>query len=382
MSSSSISANETNQHTPSGTARNGRPQRVAFGVGAAAAIGLLSLSSPLHSSASSSASESAVAVADPAHHSMKAMRSGGQPYAIPAPGIGQGISGYLPESTPIKTPSGDNTGNFRVVCHYSHMNYDDAIIYPGQPGAAHMHTYFGNLNADASSTGASLLGAGNSTCDGGIANRSAYWVPSIIDATGTAVVPDYNMVYYKSGYQGALPGDIVDSFPIGLKMLTGDMKATAPQGAESWDRNINWSCSTDGWQGRKAYIPDCGEGNEIVAEIQFPQCWDGVNLDSPDHRSHVAFGQWGVGCPATHPVALPSISYNIHYKVPAAGTTGWRLSSDMYSDGPGGYSLHADIITAWDPAFSDVWLANCVNKNADCNVAQMTDDSRLIWGVK
>jgi hypothetical protein len=305
-----------------------------------------------------------------------------QPYPIPAPGVGLSTAGVVAASSPIQRPSGDSTGNFRVVCHYSHMNYDDAIIYPNQPGAAHMHTYFGNVLANAASTGASLRAAGNSTCDGGTANRSAYWVPSIIDGNGNAVIPDYNMIYYKSGYQGLSPQQITQVFPIGLKMLAGDMKATAPQGVEPWERNINWSCSTQGWQGRQASIPECPAGQEILAEVQFPQCWDGKNLDSPDHRSHVAYGKWGIGCPATHPVGLPSISYNIHYKVPAGGTSAWRLSSDMYSGGPGGYSMHADIITAWDPKIANAWTKNCVRQNADCNVGQISDRQRLISGVK
>jgi Domain of unknown function (DUF1996) len=245
-----------------------------------------------------------------------------------------------------------------------------------------MHTYFGNLTADAYSTGASLLADGNSTCDGGTLNRSAYWVPSIIDGTGNAIVPDYNMIYYKSGYQGLSPSQVARTLPVGLKMLAGDMKATAPQGVEPWERNINWSCSTEGWQGRKSYIPACAAGAEILAEIQFPQCWDGKNLDSADHRSHVAYGKYGVGCPASHPVGLPSISYNIHYKVPAGGTSGWRLASDMYTGGPGGYSMHADIITAWNEVASWIWLNQCVRRNADCNVGQMTDGYRLASGVK
>jgi hypothetical protein len=65
---------------------------------------------------------------------------GAQPYAIPAPGVGTNTFALVPANAPIQRPSGDNTGNFRVVCHYSHMNYDDAIVYPNQPGAAHMHT--------------------------------------------------------------------------------------------------------------------------------------------------------------------------------------------------------------------------------------------------
>jgi hypothetical protein len=305
-----------------------------------------------------------------------------QPYAIPAPGVGTSQGGTRPSRGPIQRPSGDTTGNFRVVCNYSHMNYDDAIVYPGKVGAAHMHTYFGNLNANANSTGASLLASGNSTCDGGILNRSAYWTPSIIDGNGVALIPEYNMIYYKSGYQGVSPQQIVTELPNGLKMLAGDMKATKSQGAQWYERPVNWRCDVEGWPWQQPSIPDCPAGGHIVAEVQFPQCWDGKNLDSPNHQSHVAYGKYGVGCPATHPVALPSISYNVYYTVPAGGPLKWRLSSDMYSGGPGGFSLHADLIMAWDPNTSKQWLNNCVRQNADCNVSQISDTTGLMVGVK
>jgi hypothetical protein len=34
---------------------------------------------------------------------------------------------------------------------------------------------------------------------------------------------------------------------------------------------------------------NCQPGDELWARIAFPQCWDGVNLDSPDHKSHMAY---------------------------------------------------------------------------------------------
>jgi hypothetical protein len=56
----------------------------------------------------------------------------------------------------------------------------------------------------------------------------------------------------------------------------------------------------------------CPQG--IRATIIFPSCWDGVNLDSPDHRSHVAYSNAGglgtPNCPKTHPVAIPQVIYN------------------------------------------------------------------------
>ena len=61
------------------------------------------------------------------------------------------------------------------------MAFDDPIVYPGQVGKSHLHVFFGNTGANANSTAASIAGSGNSTCDGGTVNRSAYWVPALID---------------------------------------------------------------------------------------------------------------------------------------------------------------------------------------------------------
>jgi Domain of unknown function (DUF1996) len=291
-------------------------------------------------------------------------------YAIPGAAAGSGQLELVGSNSSIQRPSGDGTGNFRTTCTFSHMNYDDSIVFPGQPGKSHMHTYFGNTGSNAGSSANSLFTSGTSTCDGGIANRSSYWVPSLIDASGTPVIPTYNMIYYKSGYQGSAPASIVATLPVGLKMVTGDPMATTPQADY-----VKWECS--GTAGKQTSIPACGPGNILKATIEFPQCWDGRNLDSPDHRSHMAYGSWERGCPADHPVAIPVISFNIDYPVGPGGTSGWRLASDMYSGGPGGYSLHGDIITAWDPAVSSQWLNNCVRQDADCHVSIISDSQSL-----
>lgn len=56
----------------------------------------------------------------------------------------------------------------------------------------------------------------------------------------------------------------------------------------------------------------------IRATIIFPSCWDGVNLDSPDHKSHVAYAPGnsalaGDKCPSTHPVRIPQVMYEIMF---------------------------------------------------------------------
>jgi hypothetical protein len=64
----------------------------------------------------------------------------------------------------------------------------------------------------------------------------------------------------------------------------------------------------------------------IRTQVTFPTCWDGVNLDSPDHQSHVAYaeipyepyappmGSQNRGrCPQSHPVHLPQIMYEVMF---------------------------------------------------------------------
>jgi Domain of unknown function (DUF1996) len=115
-------------------------------------------------------------------------------------------------------------------------------------------------------------------------------------------------------------------------------------------------------------IPDCGQGGKIVSKIEFPQCWDGINLDSPDHISHMAQANIG-SCPATHPIAIPHISLNIYYKVTSAeGTKNWRLSSDNYAKSGynAGYSNHADWINGWDEGVMNKIVNQCLKMGLDC----------------
>ena len=54
-------------------------------------------------------------------------------------------------------------GQFVLRCGYSHTLMDDPIVFPGQPGASHMHDFFGNVGVNASSTVESMLAA-QTTC--------------------------------------------------------------------------------------------------------------------------------------------------------------------------------------------------------------------------
>ena len=295
-------------------------------------------------------------------------------------------------STQRITPYGQVTtlngepGAFRTRCDFSHMNNDDPVLFLNQPGKAHLHTFFGNTGANAFSTSSSLMNSGNSTCSGGILNRSSYWVPAMVDSrNGRPITPNDDRsqwnsdleIYYKLGYQG-VANTQVRSFPEGLQMIAGNTAtASGPTSGTQVDYWCEGAVGTDRTQNLKGpSIPRCTQGQVLVMHINFPQCWDGANLRSANGRSHMAYGTWGVGCPASHPVGLPSMAMFVRYRVQSGDSSSWRLASDSYSNGPGGYSGHADYVFAWPNKRFDTVVNRCYRPLLDCGY-QLGDGTGL-----
>ena len=275
-------------------------------------------------------------------------------------------------------------GTFRVFCQYSHQSYDDPILFPGEPGRSHLHLFFGNTSTDHASDLTKMHQVGGSTCDGGIADRSAYWFPTLYDpSTEEIIEPWIFAAYYQSGFAGLDPASI-QPIPTGLRMIAGSAKATPETYANDFQSGGRWGCFNGGGGPTNAGgdIPDCGD-DRVTLVVNFPQCWDGVNLDSADHLSHMAAPRYGFGgnpatCPDSHPVALPSIMLQIVYQNNGSNSSNWRLVSDMYpADQPGGASVHADFVNGWDPTIMDRWLQNCVRAVRDCERSELGNDQAL-----
>lgn len=106
-------------------------------------------------------------------------------------------------------------------------------------------------------------------------------------------------------------------------------------------------------------FPTCGRDEHVILELHFPDCWDGVHLDSANHKSHMAYsGGANATCPADHPVKVPQIVFEVWYY----GVTGSGLS--FSSGGP--YTFHGDVFSAWDPRAAAGLVDECLNKNVDC----------------
>jgi hypothetical protein len=284
------------------------------------------------------------------------------------------------------------------------LAYDDPIVYPGQPGRSHLHQFYGNTKADAYSTYRTLRTSGDSTCMSPL-NRSAYWMPAMLDGRGNVVRPDYVTIYYKRRPASDPKCDpakdpqaqgICVSLPRGLKFVFGRdmMNPAAPSTGTPY-----FNC--DGPGAIPGKYPDlvtaaknCPTGARLGAVLSAPGCWDGKNLDSPDHRSHVSFGSYGnwgyLKCPATHPYVIPQFTMGAWYTVDdtldrsgtweAGKTTTWHLSSDAMPGMPlkrPGTTLHADWWGAWDDQVLAMWIDNCINKMLNCSGGDLGNGKQL-----
>jgi len=244
-----------------------------------------------------------------------------------------------------------------VSCQYSHSLKDDPIVFPGKPGASHLHDFVGGKSIDAFSTATSLR-AGGTTC-AMPADASGYWVPALYE-NGVRVLPagasKHALFYYRR--KGAPAGTMVQPFPLGLKMIIGNAHAKSPQENPQLGTDIIFKCGPGSTTDLPAPPTQCASGI-MVMSLRFPNCWDGKNLDSPDHRSHMAYPVKS-RCPASHPVVLPRIESFFRYKVGTGPIGTITLASGPY------YTAHQDFFNAWDPAVLQTLVTNCMNAQVDC----------------
>lgn len=237
-------------------------------------------------------------------------------------------------------------GEFVAFCPFSHRAPDDPIVHPGHAGMSHNHEFFGNLSTVATTTLESLL-ANGTNCDP-LTDRSAYWVPTLYDAAGQIIPVEHGTFYYS--VHVADPASL-QAFPLGLKIIAGQATAAAPPNPSYF----KWSCQGANTSSTTDFVV-CAADEKLELLINFPDCWNGVDLDSADHKQHMTYAV-NQACPASHPVAVPRLQFKLRYAT--GGEAGMRLAS-----GPG-YTVHADFFNAWDAdAFEN--RMNCLRNLVKC----------------
>ncbi|MFI1352333.1 DUF1996 domain-containing protein [Streptomyces sp. NPDC020898] len=282
----------------------------------------------------------------------------------------QGVNG---NGLPANGDSG-STGTFATACgtnQNENRNSDNVIVAPGvSNGAQHQHDYVGNQANNAFASDEDLAN-GNTTCQNQ-GDKSSYFWPVLrvqdgqndIDANAPGGGQDGNVGTIVEASQAELKfvgnktSDVV-AMPTALRIITGDAKSFV-NGLNN--ANTNWSCT--GFEDRQLTdkYPICPEGSSVVRTSFFQSCWDGQNIDSANHRTHVDFVE-GDGSCSNGFQAIPQLQVRLVYDVAAPQINNGQLVNpfavDSFPD-----QLHKPITDHND--FINFFDENTMNEMVDC----------------
>jgi hypothetical protein len=334
------------------------------------ALTTVSLSGVATSQTASAAPPSSATAAQAGHTSanMAGMANMADPAAAPnASGDDPDGDGYIMANPPVTgvTPSTYDPPHayfheFQAKCAPNHTAPDDPIVFPGQPGASHDHTFMGNLSTNANSTTASLEAASGTSCNA-VGDKSAYWMPSLFNGDQKILPIGPQTIYYKTGVNDYTS---VRPFPKGLRFVVGSPMQTQDEFKNLKGTVEGWECGTSYKNFNFPATCPTSPDTQLNIRLQAPSCWDGIHLDTPDHKSHMAYpipsGANQNVCPADHPVALPMIEFKM----------AWPVNGDMsqvHLASGAGFSFHYDFFADWDTATQSAMVAHCINGGLQCD---------------
>ncbi|PSN70415.1 hypothetical protein BS50DRAFT_662639 [Corynespora cassiicola Philippines] len=289
----------------------------------------------------------------------------------------------------------------RFACSQLVVERTDPLVNPGMKYTPHLHQIVGgdafNVTMD---PGVDYAATSKCTSCSFTQDKSNYWTAVMFfhHKNGSYIrVPQVG----NGGPQGKLINDggldvyymksgKVTAFKKGFRMLAGNAANTDPSKVKM--ANICHRCWTSPNEANfvggapctgsdSVAIPKSASCKMIRQTIIFPHCWDGKNLDSPDHQSHVAYGQGtgatgGGACPSSHPVKLPQVMYELMWNVTKfADQSMWPTDGSdpfVYSMNIGGPAAHGDYVFGWEGDSLQKAMDNNCGEDDPCPAAGLT----------
>ncbi|GAA5905139.1 uncharacterized protein JCM6883_004978 [Sporobolomyces salmoneus] len=264
----------------------------------------------------------------------------------------------------------------------------DTIVSPYQI-SGHVHNILGGSNFALGTTFEELRASECASCQVK-QDMSNYWTPHLYfqwanGSFSSVKTVGGGLIYYLPRFH---PTDTtnVTAFPDGFRVLTGNPFKRFYDSSSDQAAAIGWNClGAPVSATRHPYLPPYNCPNGLRGEIRFPSCWNGVDIQSSDHFSHMAYPIGGESgpCPSTHPVRLVTLFYEIMWSVDP-----WNAyrSQAMNTTQPfvlaqgdaTGYGYHGDFFNGWDREVLQEAIDTCTSDSGVieyCKVFDLYDAS-------
>ncbi|KAH6625396.1 hypothetical protein C7974DRAFT_312264 [Boeremia exigua] len=238
----------------------------------------------------------------------------------------------------------------------------DPIVAPGRV-AGHVHTISGGAAFAPTMTYEGMRASKCSSCTIK-EDMSNYWTPQLyvkfknstflpVPQIGDPEDTTGGMAVYYLQRRGNDPNEKLHAFPEGFRMLAGDTSARS-FGNNSAAKAVSYSCLGGPGLPETNNMPNFNCPGGLRAQIFFPACWNGRDLDTPDHKSHMAYpvgSEYNTGaCPPDFPVHMISLFFEVLYDT-APFLDQWDGDQHPFVFSQGdttGYGYHGDFLNGWD----------------------------------
>jgi hypothetical protein len=259
----------------------------------------------------------------------------------------------------------------RFPCSTLTVQRLDPVVEPGNSPSAHVHHIVGGNAFNASMTGDVGERASCTTCQMA-EDFSNYWTAQLYFKHPTngsyhrvPTVPVQPLLGGSNGAQGGLTvyytqfdlnkdnlkQQPIKAFPPGFRMTVG-----SPTSTTKAHLGLSYQCQTGSSRGTiQTSMPDKPCAGGIFTTHHFAPCWDGKNLDSPDHQSHMYntvntdYFNNAPACPSSHPVRVPQVTFEITWDTTKFNSM-WPSGAAnpfVWSFEGNGYGTHADYMFGW-----------------------------------
>ncbi|PNH39545.1 hypothetical protein VD0004_g7339 [Verticillium dahliae] len=263
----------------------------------------------------------------------------------------------------------------------------DPIVNPGAL-AGHVHTIMGGSAFNFTMGYDDAVSSACSTCKVR-QDLSNYWTPNLYYESENGKFEAVKqlggmLVYYLQRSDSRDPEyeNGLLAFPPGFQMLAGDPSLRS-FGDTLEQRAISYVClGVSGPETHQFPPQNCPYGLRV--QVMFPSCWDGHNLDSPNHKSHMAYPSLvdnGV-CPTSHPKRFITLFYEVTFQIDDFKDKWYKDTPPfVYSNGdPTGYGLHGDFVNGWDTDVLQSAITNCTDASGSldrCPLLHQFDDETM-----
>jgi hypothetical protein len=153
----------------------------------------------------------------------------------------------------------------------------------------------------------------------------------------------------------------VVAMPLGLRVLYGDAKQSTNGPANA---RPSWTCT--GFEDRLTDLyPICPAGSKVERIHAFPNCWDGKNTDSANHRTHIVFANQQGKCPQGFK-NVPQLQVTLVYDVPQDVQQKGQYKVDAFAqEKHNPRSDHDDFANVMSRKIMGR-LVNCINSGKAC----------------